>query len=70
MDQEVTVTKPPVDVKHYRYIVLSNSIKALLISDPRIDCTSGAYLTQCCLLPCLLPSAVSARHCVVNTLRK
>lgn len=36
------VTKPDADVKHYRYLELKNSIKALLISDPRIDITSGA----------------------------
>lgn len=41
MVQDVEVAKPAVDEKQYRYVVLKNSIKALLISDPRIDTTPG-----------------------------
>lgn len=51
MVQTVKVTKPVADVKSYRYVVLKNSIKALLISDPRIDITPGMTTGTCVLLP-------------------
>jgi hypothetical protein len=42
---EVQVRKPDVDVKQYRFVVLKNSLKALLISDPRIDIKQGLSLS-------------------------
>jgi hypothetical protein len=43
MVEEVDVRKPDADVKQYRFVVLNNSLKALLISDPRIDITQGMF---------------------------
>jgi hypothetical protein len=45
---EVQVRKPDVDVKQYRFVVLENSLQALLISDPKLDVTKGVSLGTNC----------------------
>jgi secreted Zn-dependent insulinase-like peptidase len=45
---EVQVRKPDVDVKQYRFVVLENSLQALLISDPKLDVTKGVFLGTDC----------------------